>query len=363
MPSIFHSEELSLLLSSYLGIHSCWCVRGSAKHVFSSDAMPRLRRALAWRRELSSLFVVFEVVLSVAPEPLSLREVRDSIATFTGTELRDERLGQVLSLARGMLQSCALSGGVSGLSQHCDDGSKLSDPPLALLLARLERFENTLAFFTECFARDDVPQQAIPVRHSSGRRLSRQPSVTIPKNLFPSITDHELDQRLKNHQRALGAMKECEKWQSIVRGAQCALSILEQCSSRGDIVSVDRVQQVLTCSRSNLRPSHPLLPGLVPASLLLLISRTLGGLRIHCSMKPGRNARFFFQPFDGVSSVTSKRSLQRELCDLQGRHQQFCTTAKRAFIEMLPGSSSLANGGSCGGANQRKRLRRTESAA
>lgn len=333
---IFHCEELALNLTSFLSLHSCWCLSRVSQSFLSPSTAPRLHRALAWRHKLGNLFAVVELVLHLkAPSLPCLQELSSAIKTVTGEDFDDVHIQQLLALATGMLWISELSGGVLRFGRQADGGSSKFTFPV--LLARWEQFDANLAVLTKELACDAVPRQELPIQRAPRRRrLSRQNCVTIPKG----VPMHELGERTEAHQRAVEAKQECERWLTIVRGADSACSILEKLLTNSRSVCVDRVLQVLASRRSSLRQRNPLPSEDAPAALLLLLCRAMGGLGIEEAQNGKQQPRMRVQPIEGFSLVSFRPSLQKELAAVHRRHRQHCVRAKRAFIATLEGPTS-----------------------
>jgi len=348
---VLESEEISLLLSSFLSQHACWCMRRTAQTVLSPTTAPRVRRALSWRQELSQLYATLDAFLSLKALALvPLQEIRLFFDATSSAGLFDARLGQLLALAGELLVIRELKCGEPAIQQQRDDG-ELRVQTLPELNARHECFEATLASITEQLACNRVPSQDLPAPSTTARprrRLSRQSSMVC------------LDERpgsgaVKAYSSAVEWKLECEKWLGIVRGAESARVALEQLFETEGVVTLERVAQVLTSNRCAVRPSRQLPLESVPAVLLMLISRTLGGLSIQTvkrSMRgpqvvlPLKSSRSLtsdtvsgFQHFEGTSSATAKHLLQEELHALNEKYDDIKLVIERAFIAMLPSIS------------------------
>mmetsp|Transcript_98411 Transcript_98411/g.179735 ORF Transcript_98411/g.179735 Transcript_98411/m.179735 type:complete len:342 (+) Transcript_98411:14-1039(+) len=328
---VFNSAELSLLLSSFMTVHSCWCMSGVSKTTFSPSAVPQLHKALAWRQKLGELFGLVDVVLTLyAPSAPTARELSNAVTAFTGREFTPEQLGQLLAIGTGMLWTHKLAGGTLVVSQQ-DNASGRHKLPFEALWARWERFEAAMASLTEDLASSRVPQQQLQRPSTGGRRLSRQASMVVPKE----VPKRELGERTTSYQQAVAAKEQSERSLRIAQGGESARCILEQLFAKSGYASLDRVVQALTSRKSNLRQGPALAADEAPAALMLLAIRTSGGLSIETNQSCRQQIRFCCGPFDGVSTKAVQRSLQKDFASLQGRHQQYCTDAKRAFIATL----------------------------
>lgn len=346
---LLESEEVALLLSSYLSQHACWTLRHVARNILSDQTAPRVRCALAWRQELGQLFALLEVILSSqsflrsqslqGDSPLvSLQDIRNSLAVFPCKVHSDVRIGQVIAVAGELLVSRELKCGEPGIGQQSGDGD-CRVQTLTELCARSIQFEAKLVRMTEEFACGRVPSHVLSTRRPSGRRLSRQSSVLLKKgDQLQQYNEH-----MKSYVKAKSLKMECEQWISIAHGADSARVLLEQLFALGSAVTLKRVVKILPSTWSTLRPVTPLPLESVPAALLLLISRTSGGLAVETVKKSGPQDRSCFLNFEGASSSRSKGALEKELIELRRRHRQFGLDVKHAFMAMMPGPDSIGN--------------------
>jgi len=347
---VLESEEVELLLSSFLSQHACWTLRHVARNILSDRTAPRVRCALAWRQELGQLFALLEVILSsqsfLRSQPpqgdsplVSLQDIRNSLAAFPCQVPSDVRIGQVIGLAGDLLVSRELKCGEPGIGQQSSDGECRLEA-LPELCARSIRFEAKLAMMTEEFACGRVLCHVLSTRPSgrpSGRRLSRQSSVSLAKG----EQLQQYNEHMQSYVKANALKVECDQWISIVRGADSARVVLEKLFASGSAVTVERVVKILPSNRSTLKPAHPLPLESVSAALLLLMSRTSGGLAVETVKKSGQQDRSCFLNFQGTSSSRSKIALEKELVELRRRHRQFILDVKHAFTAMIPRSDSV----------------------
>lgn len=359
---VLRSEELSLLVSSYLPLHSCWSLRRVSQHTLSPRAARGAHRALGWRQELSNSFALLEVALSLRSQSLvSVEDVRSFLAATGCVQDADERLGQLHALAGEMVVLRHLHGSSElALGQQCEDG-ELRAPSILELCARFARFESSLAEITDDLACGRVPCKPLSLPRPSGRRLSRHCSVIVPKGEEARL--RELCEGAKKYQTAKAAEAECEKWLSIVNAAESARVLLQECFARQVSVSVTDVMKALgrdeSGRRCKLRPRfknvlkdgnlltargkrskrQPLPMDLVPAALGLLIARTCGGLEL-------AQPRLCFKSFHGDSSFTAQIGLREDLVVAKLRRRQVCSDVKGAFVAMLPGPGALEAAGS-----------------
>jgi hypothetical protein len=108
MPSLtqmFHMSDVCLLMSSFLPLRACRCLRKTSPEVLTLWAIPQIQSTLSWRFKLNELFAAFDLVLIYhSPSPVCLDDVRSSFRNFVGTDLTDEILGQLLALAGDMIK-------------------------------------------------------------------------------------------------------------------------------------------------------------------------------------------------------------------------------------------------------------------
>lgn len=340
---VLESEEVGLLLSSFLCEHACWTLRHVARNILSDRTAPRARCALAWRQELAQLFALLEVILSSqsflrsqAPQAdstlVSLQDIRNSFAVFPCKVHSDVRIGQVIEVAGELIASRELKCGEPGIGQQGSNG-ECRVQTFAELCVRSAQFEAKLVRMTEEFACGRVPSHVLSTRRPSGRRLSRQSSVLLKKG----DKLQEYNEHMKSYVTAKLLKIECERWISIALGADSARHVLEHLFSSGSAVTVERVAKILSSTRSALRPVNPLPSESVPAALLLLMSRTFGGLAVKTVKKSGPQDRSCFLNFQGASSSRSQRALEKELFELRRRHRQFVLDVKHAFMAMMLG--------------------------
>lgn len=245
--TILQSEELSLAITAFLHDHEGQSVRRVSRHCVG----PRARRALAWRAKLSECFVILEVALRLFASQgrtlVPLAQLRSACAAAMGAakdELSDLRIGQVLAVARGMLEVRRCSGLV--LVQMTRN--ELGVPSPAELPRRFEQFEATLAQESEALACGRVP--SMELRAPRGRCLSRQGSVCMPSvakgseaRLTEEITVRILGERTLAHQRAREVSERAKQWRQVVRGANAAC---RQLRDTAEPVTVDGMMHRLT---------------------------------------------------------------------------------------------------------------------
>lgn len=340
---VLESSDTILLLSSFLYEHACWTLRRVARNVLSYETAPCVRRALSWRQELGQFFALLEGFLSSRSLQsgsylVSLQDIRDSFASSPYEFSLDLRLGQLLSVAGELLVSCNLKSGEPGIGQRRSDGRTDGVHDFVELCARCLRLESKLATITEDLACNQVPSKVLPIGRPSRRRLSRQSSVALPKG----VPLQQYTEQMKSYVNAKALKLQCERWISVVQGAESALTLLQQLFCKGGAVTVDKVVQILKSSRSTLRPKSPLLAESVPAALLLLISRTGGGLTVESVKKSCQQDRACFQDFQGDSSTRAKKALSLEHATLRRRHRQFATDTKQAFMATLPRGNGIS---------------------
>lgn len=339
---VLESEDICLLLSSFLSQHACWTLRHVARNVLSDCTAPRVRRALAWRQELGHLFTFLDVILSsCSPQRQSslvgLQEIRNAFAASPCRVPSDERLGQILALADDLLVSRQLNCGEPGIVQRNTDGGELKVTAFPELYARHLCFEASLASMTQELACNQLPRPScmLSEQRPKRRRLSRQPSVMVPKG----AQVQRYGDYMTSYINAKSLESECERWIALVRGADSARLLLEQLFAKGSSVTVERVVQILTSNRSTLRLAQPLPAENVPAALLLLVSRTADGLVVETVRKSGQQDRSCFQSFQGASSERSKMAFEKQHLELRRRHRHLASDVKQAFMAMIPGSS------------------------
>lgn len=352
---VLESEEISLLLSSFLSQHACWCMRRTAQSVLSPITAARVRKALSWRQEFSRLYATLDAFLSLKASALvPLQEIRLFFDATSRAGLFDARLGQLLALAGQLLVISELKCGEPAIGQQCSHG-EFRVQTLPELSARHECFEAALASITEKLACNRVPCQDLPAPTTAARprrRLSRQSSISLPQNKEGRLP---ASGAVQAYSSAVEWKLECERWLNIVRGAESARVALEQLFATEGVVTLERVAQVLTSNRCAVRPSRLLSHESVPAVLLMLISRTLGGLSIQTIKKSARGSQvvlplrssrsltfdtvFGLQDFEGTSSATAKLLLQEELHALVQKYKDIKLVIERSFIDMLPSIS------------------------
>jgi len=334
---VLECEEISLLVTSFLSPDACWCLRHANQKVLSKASAPRVRRALAWRQEFSQLFAYLEMILStLSSEVVSLQEIQSSFAASLEAGISDVRLGQLLALT-GELITIREQAGELALGQQSHEG-EVRAQKISELYARSLCFESTLASMTEEFACNRVPTRELSLRPVKRRRLSRQASVTLPKGAqIQAACEH-----IKVYKDAVAMKRECEKWRSLVCGAEGARVVLEHLFAKGGVVTVERVVQILASQRSTLRLANPLPLDWVPAAIMLLLSRTSGGLAITSVKKSRDNDRMCFQPFQGTSSARARGALERDLLALERKYEQLRLDIKSAFLGMMKAGNSDA---------------------
>jgi len=320
---VLESEEISLLLSSFLSQNACWSLRHTNRRVLSADTAPRVRKALAWRQELSQLFASLEVVLaSQCHQPVNLQEIRSSFAALSDTALSDfQQIGQLLTFTGNMIAIQPTNGCELALAQQSND-SVLRAHTFLELHDRSVCLESALASATEQLASDRVPthESMLSLRPTSKRRLSRQSSITVPKG----ARLQETAEHMQAWSSAKGRLAECEKWLSIVQGADKARSVLEELCANGCAPSKCAVQDAMKVKPLDKRWLAP--------SLLLLLAASSGGLAVERVTSGYR-----FQPYARVTSLRAKEVLQKRLVALEQRHRQARSESKQAFVHMMKG--------------------------
>lgn len=317
---VLELKEISLLLSSFLSQNDCWSLRYTTRRVFSADAAPLVRRALAWRQELRQLFALLEIVLtSKASQPVSLQEIRSSFAESSAAVLSDVRLGQLLTFTGKMIAIQPTNGSEWALAQQSDDGVLRAHTFLELH-DRSVCLESVLASATEQLATNRVPthESMLSLRPPSKRRLSRQSSITLPKG----ARLQETAEHMQAWNSAKSRLAECEKGLSIVQGAEKARAVLEQLCAKGCAPSKCAVQDAM-----KVKPLDKLAP-----SLVLLLAGSSGGLAIDRVTSGYR-----FQPYARFTSSRAKEVLQKQLVALEQRHRQVRLESKQAFVNMMKG--------------------------
>jgi len=295
-------------------------LRHTNRRVLSADTAPRVRRALAWRQELSQLFALLEVVLaSQSTQPVSLQEIRSSFAASSDTALSDLRLGQLLTFTGKMIAIQPTNGCELALAQQSNDSVQGAHTFLELHDRSL-CLESALAFATEQLASNRVPthESMLSLRPPSKRRLSRQSSITLPKG----AQLQETAEHMQAWNSAKSRLAECEKWLSIVQGAEKARAVLEQLCANGCAPSKCAVQDAM-----KVKPLDKLAP-----SLMLLLAGSSGGLAVERVTSGYR-----FQPYARVTSLRAKEALQKQLVLLEQRHRQVRLESKQAFVNMMKG--------------------------
>merc|ERR1712217_464310 len=167
--------------------------------------------------------------------------------------------------------------------------------------------------------------QDVPMGKSHLRRLMRTYSVA------------EYDpQAYAVQQKAYRVLNDVSRLLKLVRGAECACTILQQAAANNKDISEDELQRALCSRRCKVRPCEPLSEAEVPVALLLLMSRTAGSV----CLRRTRGARLRFHVYKGASLESAKLSLQQCVKSLEGKYRQCCKTTKRAFIDTIPASQA-----------------------
>jgi hypothetical protein len=304
---------------------------------------------LAWRQELSQLFLLLEVALILqSKEMASLEELRHSIFASSDTSLFDTHIGRLLAITGELIEVRELRGEVV-LGQLSPDGHlrALTFPELH---ARSLRFEAALATRTEDLACNRVLERPLLVHQPQKRRLSRQASlaVALPKG----ATIQEIGDQQKAYNTAKILLSECKKWLAIVDGALRARAILEKLFTKQRKVKVSSLLQKLASKRCNPRQEYPLSSETAAVAIVWLMARTCGGLSMVTSKDSDTHEpdsrdlycrRDQFQTFQSNTSVTAKDALQKELVALRARERKLSSDIKLALIGMMPRSGEKEN--------------------
>jgi len=310
---------------------------------------------LAWRQELSQLFLLLEVALILqSKEMASWEELRHSIFASSDTSLFDTHIGRLLAITGELIEVRELRGEVV-LGQLSPNGH-LRALTFPELYARSLRFEAALATRTEDLACNRVLERPLLVHQPQKRRLSRQASlaVALPKG----ATIQEIGDQQKAYNTAKTLLWECKKWLAIVDGALRARAILEKLFTKQRKVKVSSLLQKLASKRCNPRQEYPLSSETAAVAIVWLMARTCGGLSIVTSKdsdthEPRREFRIMtrdlycrrdqFQTFRSNTSVTAKDALQKELVALRARERKLSSDIKLALIGMMPRSGEKEN--------------------
>jgi hypothetical protein len=163
--------------------------------------------------------------------------------------------------------------------------------------------------------------------------------VTLPKS---TQRLHNIGEHIQAYQSSLALKLECDKWLSIVSGAECARIVLEKLFAKGGSLLLEKVVQSLTSHKSSIRPPEleAMTPEKAAAALLLLRQRTAGGLSLETVKKSARESRLCFQPFAAGSSEMAQKELQKDMARLRTRQRHLGLETQRAFMAMMPGDSA-----------------------
>lgn len=343
----FGNEELCLTLSSYLETDACWCLQSLARNFLSREGAKNVRQALHLRQEFSDFFAILDSVLSwQSPQQLTLQELHDKFRCSPVSSLFGEQLGQVLTQAHDLFEIHELPSGELALSQQTSHSNLQT---FSVMHSRLLRFEATLASHTEALARQSklciseeieryLSTASVPKR--GRKRLSRQSSITLPKNAIVQ----DLGERMKAFQSARSSMMDCQRWISTIKAAETARLVLETLFAKGDTATVDRVHRILTAHQSNFRCGPQVTADKVPMALLLLLKRSLGGLTVEAGRRPTLRNHMCFHPFRGLSSCKAKRALESDLNVLKQKHRRLAADADQAFLATMHGTSVSLSG-------------------
>lgn len=393
---IFQTEELTLIISSFLPEASCQLLRPASRRgpfgPCSLAAMPRVRRVLHRRWALQRLFALLEVQLGKCGE-LSMVEAR-AVANLNADGRiclsPDKDLHYVVGASRGMIGFVWLHGrepSQQGLAQLGENGER-QKPTLVDCLARSRRFAANLAALTEKLAqdRDPSPGWAAQVEPKPPRVLSRRFSVCPPKDLLVK----ELGQRTKAHHRAMGAKLAVEHWLGIVHGAEAARAALVRVFAApssgliGGGKAGSRRQQLLRTHRpkdwtkkgqltsSRLPPSRARRALRREAAtegrsiaedrlVRVLVTRLLGRrassiknmrlqmeVRVRAALtyllgradgwlaleaRPGPQVKIYFRKMRGMSSDALGHALHKEIAGLEQERRRHCAEAWHAFFD------------------------------
>ncbi|CAK0837880.1 unnamed protein product, partial [Prorocentrum cordatum] len=266
--ALLQSEGPCLALSACLREAACGRLRCAARWCLSPEAVPGTRRALAARRSVGRLFALVEVALRSdakgnhvhsGPAPrVRLEDLRARVLARTAgaEELDDKRLGQVLAVARGMIQVLEPQQGEVVLAL-CVGGEERV-PSTTELAARCRCFEAAMAGITEELAVGQVPCVPVPCAAPSGagprRKLKRTYSCS-EKWSFASPVQWELvGPRAAKYESDRQQLEVAELAERAVCGAELACSVAEELlESSGGRVDEERLFKELQKRASYLR--------------------------------------------------------------------------------------------------------------
>jgi len=299
--------------------------------------VPRVHRALYWRRVLAHLFATLEAALSLVilrKQPMQLADIREYVGAVTGKAISDQSLGQILSAARGMLT-------VTNSSCHglCLERTGVTSEtlPLQELLARHDTFEATLAGLTDVLACDQVPCMSLPSR-PLGRSLSRQTSVCIDTK--PQAA--RLGRQLQAYQGAQKARRFVDESLRIVQGALAVVALLDSrfpvepsqspLRHRRKGICEEDLVRLLISHYWRTRLGCPLrsLPE-AKVALAHVIPRAVGWISVESS-----NSGVCLRMVAGGSSAAVSHLLENEKRYLEQRQDVHRSLLQSAFLASIP---------------------------
>lgn len=325
--TVLHTDELSLVLTSFLSERDCRSVRRISRQSLSECVSPRACRALAWRAKLESLFVTLEVALRVHGrgwEPLA--ELRSACAVAIGgaKDAKSEaHIEQVWAAARGMLDvrrdHCGLV-----LFQITDGETRM--PLLTEVSDRLEQFEATLARESEALACGNVPSRALPAERS--RRLSREGSICVPNTSNcpeHGVTPSFLSEHTRAFQRAREDFIQAKQWHRIVYGANVTCRHFIKTAKPDEKAEPDTCEKMARWLGQGKHHGDKALQTLEEqnSAIALLLLNGSGWITAEFRyMKTGKRMRLALAPakdYAPVAAATCLEELTRELARLEAR--------------------------------------------